>query len=62
MYQWKEHCDKDNDGESYRYECVWSEEKIDSHKFAHTNVNNTNPDNEWPFTSQTLEAAIVSVG
>ena len=56
MYQWKEHVDDPNGNKSYRYECVWSEERINSHKFAHTNVNNTNPDNEWPFTSLTHEA------
>ena len=69
MYQWKEHCKhnhgNNNNGEHrkrYTYERVWSEEKISSAGFAWSAFDHTNPDNEWPFTSQTLEAKEVKFG
>lgn len=38
MYQWKEHCheDEDTNKKSYSYEQVWSEERINSAIFHHS--------------------------
>ena len=71
MYQWKEHVEygardrngnEDRNARDYTYEKVWSEEKISSAGFAWSAFDHTNPDNEWPFTSQTLEAKEVKFG
>ena len=70
MYQWKEKChhhhgnnnNGDHNRKRYTYEKVWSEEKISSAGFAWSAFDHTNPDNEWPFTSQTLEAPNVKFG
>ena len=73
MYQWKEHVKtrpgRNNGGgggdfnrKEYTYERVWSEEKISSANFAWSAFDHTNPDNEWPFTSQTQEAPVIKFG
>ena len=61
MYQYRENVRHDDDDrKTYTYELVWSDVQIDSNTFCRNGYEN--PNNDWPFKSQSFEASKVTLG